>query len=450
MNDLTSSADKPKERIPLIAIVGRPNVGKSTLFNRLVGKRKSITDPTPGVTRDPIEEIYEIEGRTVRLVDTGGYKAEGDQMDDLVSKKCLEIVRQADLILLMMDVEEVTPEDEIFMESMRPYTNRILLVVNKVDNPKREENFWNFFSYGFPNVMGVSSAHGLNVAELEEKVVELMDELHLAGELPESLTDPVDIRLSIMGKPNTGKSTLINQLTGLEKSIVSDIPGTTRDVVEGAFNFNDTYFKVLDTAGIRRKKVINQDVEYYSVNRSIKSIEESDVVLLMIDSLEGLADQDKKIAQLIVKKGKGVILVLNKWDLQEDVVNLKEAVEDRVRFLFPILGFAPIVHISALTGDGVENLLNRVLRVWSQLNTKIETPQLNKALEAWVDRYAPPMGKKIRYKVRYITQIRSNPHHFVLFVNKIKGFPQDWITYCKNRIREDFQIGNVPIKMELR
>ncbi len=445
MSDLIYSRDR--ERLPVIAVAGRPNVGKSTIFNRLIGRRQAITDPVPGVTRDPVESEYFLDGRKVLLIDTGGFKLEQNKMDSLVNEKSISAVKRADLVLLVLDVTEITPEDEAFIEFLRPYSGKLIAVVNKVDNDKRESDVWNFYSYGFSQVIGISAAHGHNFDDLEEAMVKTID-FDTAGEHFEE-RDP-DIRIAILGKPNTGKSTLTNRLTDTDKSIVSDIPGTTRDVIEGRFDYRDHHFRVLDTAGIRKKKKVEEDVEYYSVNRAIKSIGDADIVFLMIDSLEGLADQDKKIASLIVRKGTGVILVLNKWDKLDPVSNQLQAVEDRTRFVFPILDFAPLLPLSALKGTGLDSLLKTTLKVWKQLNTRVDTSRLNKLAKEWVEHYEPPSKKKTKYKVRYLTQVRSNPVQFILFVNVKKGFPAGYVQYFKNKIRKELGFSSVPVSIELR
>ncbi|HOV64848.1 MAG TPA: ribosome biogenesis GTPase Der, partial [Spirochaetia bacterium] len=344
---MSEFAAKNVSKAPIVAIVGRPNVGKSSLFNRLIRKRKAITDPTPGVTRDPVEEFCTFGEKKALLVDTGGFRLMQEGIDALVTERSIAVMREAAVILLLMDVEETTPEDQSFMEFLNPFRERIILVVNKADNPSREMNAANYYSYGYPDVVAVSAAHGNNVDVLIDMVEERLPAW--SGETEDSAKTDA-IRIAIIGKPNTGKSTLLNRLTGSDRAIVSDIPGTTRDVVEGLFEYRGRQFKVLDTAGIRRKSKVGQNVEYYSVNRAIHAIDESDVVFLIIDALEGLSEQDKKISDQIIKKGRGVILVLNKWDALKPVPNQFKAMEDRVRFQFPVLSFAPLLPLSAKEG----------------------------------------------------------------------------------------------------
>jgi len=445
---MSGSASSLTDRtVPVVVIAGRPNVGKSTLFNRLVGRRMAITDELPGVTRDAVEGRWSIDGRETLLIDTGGYRVEGEHLDKLVSARSLEQANTADVILLLLDVEETTPEDEAFIDVLRPYGERIVVVINKVDNEKRLQNVWNFYSHGFKRVVGISAAHGVGIDELEDMVRELLPE---ATETPdrESRDAEAAIRIAVLGKPNTGKSTLLNNLLGTERSLVTDIPGTTRDVVEGKFVHRGQSFILLDTAGIRRKNKVTEPVEYYSVNRAIKSIENADIIFLVVDILEGVSDQDKKIAQLAVRKGKGIILVMNKWDLVDDIPNRQAAETDRVRFLFPILNFAPVVFISAQTGKGIDSLLKTTKKVWQQLHITVDTPALNKLLKEAAE-FHKPRGKR-RYRTKYMTQTGTNPLRFVLFVNVKKGFPKTWVGFLVNRIRSNFGAKDVPILMELR
>ncbi|MDA3940965.1 MAG: ribosome biogenesis GTPase Der [Spirochaetia bacterium] len=445
MSDLITS--QSENGMPVIAVIGRPNVGKSTLFNRMLGKRKAITDPTPGVTRDPIEGIYNFDNRSVKLIDTGGYKVEQEGLDSQVSNRSLKVMEDADLVLFIMDVVEITPEDEALKKILRRYSKKVIVVVNKVDNHGREADVWNFFSLGFEHVIGMSAEHGLGLTELDEKLEELID-FDIKRETEDN-TNPL-ISLAIMGKPNTGKSTLTNRLLGRKASIVSDIPGTTRDIVEGSFDHDGKVYKVLDTAGIRRKKKVGENVEYYSVNRAFKSIDEADVVLLMIDAIEGLADQDKKIAAQIVNKGRGVILVLNKWDKLKEIPNQMEAVKDRIKFLFPILSFAPVVPISALTGEGVDKILNQINNVWSQLNKRVDTARVNEALKRWTENQEPPRHSSGRFKVSYGTQVRTNPVHFVFFINRKNGFPDSYQQYIINNIRKDLGFSQIPLQVDIK
>jgi GTP-binding protein len=447
-----------RRNLPVVALVGRPNVGKSTLFNRLLRQRRSITDPMPGVTRDPVAADALIAGKPVRLIDTGGFKLDrrkdsnggieniDDELDDLVLERTKEKLKQADLIVLIFEAGELTAEDEEFIAFLRPYRNRLLAAVNKTEGGRRENEAWNLLSFGFDTVYMISAEHGDNVAELEEAIAERLDfsAVEVDGE-PEEI-----IRIAVLGKPNTGKSTLSNRLTGTAASIVSDKPGTTRDVVEGLFDYRGKKFRILDTAGIRRKAKITENVEYYSVNRAIKSIEDADLVFLLIDAVEGLSDQDKKIAALAHDKGRGIILVLNKWDTMPEIKNTFIAASDKIRFFFGKMEFAPIVALSAETGFGVEELLNTAIRMYAQLCTSIETGPLNHALEKWLEESPPPSGPHTRFKIKYAVQVSDNPVKFVLFVSRIHAVTEPYLAYLRNRIRKDLGFSLIPVEIELR
>jgi GTPase len=478
---LTSSrGDSPgiaPGQLPRVAILGRPNVGKSTLFNVLLGRRRAITFSDPGVTRDPVEVQCTLAGARVLLIDTGGYLSNAEEpikartgsaqaragveqtraagLDRIVSARSLQTAREADLVLLVLDAAETTAEDEDFLRRVRPFSEKIFLVVNKVDTPDRDTLVWNAHAHGFPNVFGVSAAHGRGIARLKEMIAGALEarlEAPLtAGGAPRRPAEAESlevVRIAILGKPNTGKSSLANRLTGTEKSIVSPIAGTTRDIVENSFNFRGKTFEILDTAGIRRKSRVKDPVEYYSVNRAFESIGLADIVFLMVDASEGLVDQDKKIAAQAIKEGRGVILVLSKWDLLQDSPRLLKEASEKVRFQFPVLHFAPIAPVSAVTGYGVRSLLDTAVEVWGQLHHRVGTGKLNQALEGWLSHYRLPV--KGHYKIRFMTQVSANPVRFVAFVNRLSGFPVSYTQYLENCIRRDLGVPLVPVSIELR
>ncbi|GHT65880.1 GTPase Der [Spirochaetia bacterium] len=452
--------------LPVVVLAGRPNVGKSTLFNRLLHKRRAITDPTPGVTRDPVEMDAFIQGKPLRLIDTGGFKLvrEGDPseaLDDLVVEKTLETLEKADLIVLILAAGELSAEDEEFIGFLRRYRNRLLVAVNKTEGGRREADAWNLLSYGFDKVHMISAEHGDNIGELEEAILSRLDfsRVERAGKARSNTVDSntnIDsadarpIRIALLGKPNTGKSTLSNRLTASSASIVSDIPGTTRDVVEGIFSWKGRDFQVLDTAGIRRKTKVTENIEYYSVNRAIKTIDEADIVFLMIDAVEGLSEQDKKIAGLAYDKGRGIIMVLNKWDAMPQIKNAFEASADRIRFLFGKMEYAPIVPVSARDGTGVDKLLNTAMRMYKQLQIKIETGPLNQALERWLLESPPPSGPSTRFKVKYAVQKSANPVAFIFFVSRPRAVSEAYTSYLRNKIRKDLGFSLVPVAVEIR
>lgn len=445
-------ARKKYEGTPLLVIAGRPNVGKSTLFNRFMQRRLAIVDPTPGVTRDPVEGTAIINGKPVHLMDTGGYKLTRDVgtmeavLDDLVVERSLEMIKKADLILLLLDADQVTGEDEEFIQELRPYWNKVVAAVNKTEGGRNESAAWNFARFGFKKMFFISAQHGDNISELAEYLTSRMDfskVKEVSAEQP--------IRIAIMGKPNTGKSTLSNRLTHSNASIVSNYAGTTRDTVEGVFEYGGKKFQVLDTAGIRRKAKVHENVEYYSVNRAIKTLDRCDVVFLMIDAMEGLAEQDKKICSLAFERGRGIIFVLNKWDLKED--QSKKVIRDTkkwINIMFGQMEFAPILTLSALEGTGIKALLNECIELYGQLNHKIPTTSLNMALKDWLFKYPPPASKTAHFKIRYMTQKSVNPVSFLIFATRPEVVPETYVTYLKNRIREDLGFDKIPVQLEMK
>jgi len=451
LEDPTSAAPERRvryENLPLVVIAGRPNVGKSTLYNRILHKRRAITDPTPGVTRDPVDAVCDIgrTGKRCSLVDTGGFKIDREGLDELVIAKCLEYLEKADRILFVVDATSVTPEDEEFAALLRRWTPKILLVVNKADSPERDNLVWGHAKWGFNPMVFVSAEHGRNMGELEDAMAAGLD-FSRVTEIEEG-REP--IRLAIMGKPNTGKSTLLNRLLGAERSIVSEIAGTTRDVVEGRFEWKGRQVVVLDTAGIRRKKKVVENVEYYSVNRAIHVVDDCDVVVLVIDAVEGLTEQDKKIAAFATDRGRGLIFVLNKWDLMPDLKNSFEASRDKLRYFFGQTAWAPVLPLSAKEGTGIDKLMNMVVSVHAQLTRRIETSKLNKAFADWVEATPPPVAPRTRFKLRYAVQTSVNPQGFAIFVTRPDAVAEAYVSFLRNKIRSDLGLDKIPIILELK
>lgn len=438
--------------LPLVVIAGRPNVGKSTLFNRFMNRRLAIVDPTPGVTRDPVEATAFIAGKPVHLVDTGGYKLDRDpesresEMDELVVEKSVEMIKKADKILLLLESGAITGEDEEFIHLLRPYWNKLVVAVNKCEGGKDEDVAWNYLKYGFKDLLFISADHGDHITELANKIVENLD----FSEVKEGSEEDRPIKIAILGKPNTGKSTLANRLTHTEKSIVSDYAGTTRDVVENEFTYAGRKFEIMDTAGIRRKKKVKENVEYYSVNRAIKTLDKCDVVFLMIDSQLGLSDQDKKICSLAYERGRGIILILNKWDTQDQSRKTLKNVTEYIKIMFGQMNWAPILPLSALKGEGIKDLMNKAIELYSQLTRKIETSALNKALADWLFHYPPPASKAIHFKIRYMTQTSINPVSFRIFCTSPDNVPESYVTYLKNSIRKDLGFDQIPVELNLK
>jgi len=436
--------------LPTVVLAGRPNVGKSTLFNRLLRKRKAITDPTPGVTRDPVEADCFIDDKPLRLIDTGGFKlANCDNIDKLVVKKTLDTLKKADLIILLLEAGDITSEDEEFIERLRPYHDKLIAAVNKTEGGRLQADSWNVLTFGFDKVFMISAEHGDNIGELQQEIIRRLD-FSKVEEVNPAEQENSPVRIALLGKPNTGKSTLSNRLTSTNASIVSEIPGTTRDTIEGAFRWKSRDFIILDTAGIRRKTKVTENIEYYSVNRAIKTINDADIVVLMIDAAEGLSDQDKKIAALAHDKGRGIIMALNKWDTMPQLKNTFKAAEDRIHFLFGQMEYAPIIPVSAKDGTGVDKLLSTAIKMYRQLNTQIGTSQLNQALERWLHEYPPPTGPNTRFKIKYAVQKSANPVHFILFASRLKAVSDPYVSYLRNKIRKDLGFSLVPVLVEVK
>jgi GTP-binding protein len=451
-----------RKYIPTVVLAGRPNVGKSTLFNRMTKGRRSITDPTPGVTRDCVEHEMMLGARQVRLVDTGGFKLARDgEIEEAVFRKTLQAVESAAVIVLMLEAGEITGEDEEFITRLRKFAPKTIVAVNKTEGGRREGEAWNYLSFGFEKILFVSAEHGDNVGELCAEIERRLPVANSHSDFASgvsltqnSMLDPSSgleaVKIAIIGKPNTGKSTLSNRLLGADASIVSEVAGTTRDVVRGEFTYKGQKFLSLDTAGIRRRARVDVNIEYYSVNRAIKAIGEADLVILLLDATEGLSDQDKKIAALACEQGRGVIIALNKWDLMPDTKNTLNAVIDRIRFLFGQMNYAPILPLSAKDGEGVDAILKTAVKMYRQLTRKIETATLNEALARWQGEHPPPSGPKTRFSIKYGVQTQSNPVAFAFFVTRPHAVRGNYASYIENKIRETLGFSLIPITIEWR
>lgn len=448
------------EVLPRVVLAGRPNVGKSTLFNRLLGRRRAIVHASPGVTRDILEEEAIIAGTTVLLADSGGVTAEQLPFALEVRRRSTAALPGADVIVFVVDSTDITAEDQEFAEYLRRYSDRVVVAANKVDHDRREALAWEAAAFGFAPVVAVSAEHGIGIADLEEAILERIQLAHRQsaaaepGESPGS--DPDDagqtvapLRLAILGRPNTGKSTLLNRLVGEERSIVSEIAGTTRDSISAEFQFRDRQIRVVDTAGIRRKTRVHEDLEYYSVNRALAALDQSDVVLLMIDAVDGLSDQDKKLAGQAIQRGASFIFVLNKWDLVPEVGNAVQAHTDRLRFLFPGVDYAPVIPISARNDPDFAPLLSRVMELQSQATRSIETGPLNRALERWVLRTPPPQHRNRPVRIRYGVQTGTKPQRFRIYISRGRPLPEAYRRYLINSIRADFSLNQVPVMLDV-
>jgi len=436
--------------LPSVLIIGKPNVGKSTLFNRLLHKRRSITEPTECVTREPIEEVAMLEGKPVLLIDSAGFlpripKSKMSIIDELAREKTLKAIENADKLLLLLDATNFTHQDEEFIELLRPHSYKLLVAVNKTEGGRYKNEAYNFLQKGFKDIIFISAEHGENIAEL---IASILKELDFSKVKLENIAK--QIKVSIVGKPNTGKSTLSNYLTKSDASIVTNIAGTTRDVIEGSFSHKGYRFILQDTAGIRKKANVKEDIEYYAVKRALASIEKADVVFHLIDVNEGLSEQDKKISFAAANKGIPLIFVLNKCDTIENTKKIKKENARNIQDMFGKMNYAPILSISAMTGDGINELLSMAITLNKQLNRKIETSALNLALKDWLTKSPPPSKPNMNFKIKYIVQKSVHPVEFLLFANKPQMVSESYLRYLQNSIRRDLGFSAIPILLSIK
>ncbi len=436
-----------KER--LISIVGRPNVGKSTFFNRVIGYRKAITEDTPGVTRDRNYGTFELYGRNYLLVDTGGFSSsEEDGFSKLIMKQIEASLEESDAVIFLLDGKEgLMPADRDIARMLRKVHKPVFYVINKVDSKKREDALTEFFELGADKLYSVSAAHGLGIGDVLEDISSVIKHEEEDGS---SEADEVRAtRIALVGKPNTGKSSVANRVLGSERMIVSDIPGTTRDSVDSGIIFNGKELVLIDTAGLRKKGKIYEKVEEYSVSSAVRSIERADVVNLIIDAAEGPGHQEGSIAHLIISRGKGLCIVINKWDLVETQFT-REKYRDMVYERIPHASFAPVVFASAKYGMGIDDILKLNLAVYEQLATRIPTAQLNNAFTEFIARHGISYQKGKQVKIFYASQAKAQPPTFVLFSNHPRLVPDHYRKYLENSLREHFGFMGAPIRLVLK
>lgn len=432
---------------PLIAIVGRPNVGKSMLFNRLVGQRLSIVEDTPGVTRDRLYAASEWNGRDFDLVDTGGIEPTSDSEILMFMRHQAEIaIRSATVIVFVCDIKTgVTASDQdvatLLLRSGKP----VVLAINKMDQVGRENpDIYEFYNLGLGDPIAVSAVHGHGTGDLLDACVQ---------QFPPYEYEEVDedvVKVAVIGKPNVGKSSLVNHILGEERVIVSDVAGTTRDAVDSYFENDKGKFLFIDTAGMRRKSKVDERIEKFSVLRAVMAIERSDVCLIMIDANEGVTDQDTKVAGIAHEAGKACIIVVNKWDLVEKDGKTMDKMREEIRHDLIYMSYAPILFISALTGQRVPRLFELIQYVWEQSSLRITTGMLNSVLGDATARVQPPSDKGRRLKIYYMTQIGIRPPHYVCFCNDARLFHFSYQRYLENQIRNTFGLEGTPIRMTIR
>ena len=431
---------------PVVAIVGRPNVGKSTLFNRIAGRRISITEDTPGVTRDRIYAECEWLDNYFTLIDTGGI--EPDTTDTIFAQMRIQAeiaIDMADVVLFMVDGKEgVTAADTEVSQMLRKAKKEIILVVNKMDRFVNEDNIYEFYNLGLGEPMAVSSSEALGIGDLLDEIISKFDDTMNRYDEDDS------IKIAVIGKPNAGKSSIINRIIGEERVIVSDIPGTTRDAIDTKFERSGKNYTLIDTAGIRKKSKVSLTVEKYSVLRAFTAVERADICILVIDADKGVTDQDVRIAGYSHENNKGMIVVINKWDLiEKDNKTFKEFTDD-IRQKLAYASYAPIMTVSALTGQRVNKILDAVDEVYSFRNLRISTGVLNDILTEAVLMNQPATVKGKRLKIFYGTQVAVNPPKFLIFVNDREIVHFSYERYIENKIREGFEYKGTPIVIEFR
>jgi GTP-binding protein len=429
--------------LPVVAIVGRPNVGKSTLFNRIFGRRKAIVEDIPGVTRDRnYVEVTRFD-TPFTLIDTGGFEPVSEERLLVQMREQSQLaVEEADVILFVVDVQQgLTPSDIEVAGMLRRVSKPVLYVVNKVDGDRQEGGLPEFYALGVDVVYPVSAEHGRGIDDLMDAVLALLPPAPAPAEPGE------EIRLAVVGRPNVGKSSLVNRLLGFERMVANPLAGTTRDSVDTPFTYNRKRYVLIDTAGIRRKGKVSQKLEKYSVVQALKAMDRADVVLVVIDAEEGVTDQDVTVAGYAYEKGRAVILVVNKWDrLTKDNATLGKYVEE-LRRTFKYLPFAPILFVSALTGQRVNKIMAEVEKVAQEYVRRIPTPQLNKVLSEAVRDHQPPVFQGKRLKFFYITQDGIRPPSFVIFVTRAEGVHFSYERYLGNKLREAFGFTGTPLRL---
>ena len=433
--------------LPVVAVVGRPNVGKSTLFNKLIGKRLSIVEDTPGVTRDRIYAKGEWRNRQFMLVDTGGIET---LTEDVILKQMRQqaelAIERADVIILVTDVRcGVTADDSAVASMLQKSGKPVILAVNKCDTigePPME--LYEFYNLGIGDPYPISAAHGHGTGDMLDALYEYLPEEDAEDD------DEDNIKVAIIGKPNVGKSSLVNRIAGEERVIVSNVAGTTRDATDTVVENEEGTFTLIDTAGIRKKAKVTERIEHYSVLRAYMAVDRADVCLILIDAAEVFTEQDSKVAGYAHEQGKASIIVVNKWDLIEKDNKTMREYEDKLKNDFSFMSYAPFLFISAKTGQRVQKLFSLIREVYLQNNIRISTGMLNDVLAYATTRVQPPSDKGKRLKIYYITQASSKPPTFVIFVNRADLFHFSYQRYLENQIRSTFGLSGTPVRFVVR
>ncbi len=432
--------------MPLVAIVGRPNVGKSTLFNRILGRRKAIVDDISGVTRDRIYGGATWSGKEFTLVDTGGFDPDADTgLFSLIKQQAVVAIDEADVIIFVLDVRSgLTPTDVEVASILRRSEKPVIVSANKAEGRSREHDSAEFYSLGMGMVYPISALHGNGVGDMLDELVNLLPD---RDQLPDV---DYDVGVAVIGRPNTGKSTLINRILGEERLLVSDVPGTTQDSVDTLVERKGRRYLLIDTAGVRRKSRISQNLERYSVMRSISSIERCDVCVLLLDSVEGLVEQDVRLAGLVEDRGKGLVIGLNKWDLMEkDHRTFDRMCRDIREDLF-FIPHAPIISLSGLTGLRLDRIFEAVEGVYREGGKEVPTRKLNSLIEEAAQRYQPHVVRGRRVRFYYATQTGTHPPTFLVFTNRPREIRDNYLKYLERRLREELGFQGTPIRLKFR
>lgn len=431
--------------LPTVAIVGRPNVGKSSLFNRLLGKRMAIVDETPRLTRDRLYGICEWAGRRFQIVDTGGLTFETDEpLLMQVRRQVEKAIQEADLILFVVDARVgISSEDADVAQLLRESNRPVLLVANKVDHPSATPSIYEFYKLGLGDPIPISALHGVGINDLLEEVVTL---------LPARSEEVVQegISVAIVGRPNVGKSSFVNAILQEERVLVDESPGTTRDAVDTSLHLDGQRLVLIDTAGLKRKARVTGDVERYSMLRTLRAIERAEISALLVDASTGVTNQDRHIAGEILSRGKAMVIVVNKWDLVSRSPRGTEAAISQVRRELRGVDFAPILFVSAKKGWGIPEFFRTILRVARAYETRIGTGPLNRVIEEAQAAYAPPATSGRGVRIYYATQPETKPPTIVLFVNNPDWMPEQYLRYLEHRLRQAFPLEGTPIRFKLR
>jgi len=431
-----------------VAVVGRPNVGKSTFFNRLLEQRKAIVDDFSGVTRDRQYGVADWNGKNFNIIDTGGFVARSEDIFEREIRKQVHIaVEEANAVLFMVDAATgITEMDSSMAEILRKSSKPVLVVVNKVDNHERLMEASEFYSLGFEHIYFLSSMTGTGTGELLDALADLISE--------EQSSDTLDLdalpKFAIMGQPNVGKSSLLNALVGEERTIVSDIAGTTRDTIHTHYNLFQKDFILIDTAGIRRKSKVHEDLEFYSVIRAVKAMDEADICLLVVDAEKGIAAQDLNIFGLAAKKGKGLVLLVNKWDLMEKQTNTARDYEAELKKRIAPFTDVPILFVSAKDKTRIYKAIELALEVFENKKRKVQTSKLNDVMLKAIEAYHPPVVRGNPVKIKYVTQLPTNVPSFAFFCNFPDDVKEPYKNYLENQLRKNFNFTGVPVRLFFR